>query len=137
MPAKIMQVPSWPVQSRASLRFVAADCRERIEADSMNSGEQFCDSTCADQIHIAERELSAFIRAVTQLFGPEEAKLSAEDWLDQSEIMDDPPRSTSRNWRAVTIAASARLANRLAAAPHRRSDRLDSLRQGFAARRAG
>ena len=30
-------------------------------------------------MHIAERELSAFIGAVTQLFGPEEAKLSAED----------------------------------------------------------
>jgi hypothetical protein len=103
----------------------------------MNSEEHFCDSTCADQMHFAERELSAFIRAVTQVFGSEEAKLSAEDWLDQSEIMDDSPRSTSRNWRAVTITASVRLANRLAAAQHRRSARLDSLRQGFAARRAG
>lgn len=45
----------------------------------MNSQGQFCNSTYADQMHIAERELSAFIRAVTQLFGPEEAKLSAED----------------------------------------------------------
>ena len=89
----------------------------------MNSQEQFSNSTYADQVHIAERELSAFIRAVTQLFGPEEAKLSAEDWLDESELMDSPTRSTSRNWRAVTIAASARLANRLAVARHRRSDR--------------
>jgi hypothetical protein len=31
----------------------------------------------------AERELSAFIGAVTQLSCPEEAKLSAEDWLDE------------------------------------------------------
>jgi hypothetical protein len=74
------------------------------------------------QMHIAERELSAFIRAVTQLFGSEEARLSAEDWLDESELMDSPPLSTSRNWRAVTIAASARLANRLAVAQHRGSD---------------
>jgi hypothetical protein len=109
----------------------------------MNSQEQFCDSTYADQMHIAERELSAFIRAVTQLFGPEEAKLSAEDWLDESELMDSPPRSTSRNWRAVTIAASARLANRLAVAQHRGSDRrvgariVGSSREKFAARRAG
>jgi hypothetical protein len=80
----------------------------------MNSQEQFCNSTYADQMHIAERELSAFIRAVTELFGREEAELSAEDWLDESELMDSPPASTSRNWRAVTIAASARLANRLA-----------------------
>jgi hypothetical protein len=102
----------------------------------MNSGEQFCDSTCAGQMHFAERELSAFIRAVTQLFGFGEAKLSAEDWLDQLEIMDDPPRSTSRNWRAVTIAASAKLANRLAVAQRRRSDGIESSSQGFAARRA-
>jgi hypothetical protein len=98
----------------------------------MNSQEQFCNSTYADQIHIAERELSAFIRAVTQLFGPEEAKLSAEEWLDESELMDSPPLSTSRNWRAVTIAASARLASRLAVAQHRGSSR-----QVSAARRAG
>ena len=106
----------------------------------MNSQEQFCNSTCAGQMHIAERELSAFIRAVTQLFGPEEAKLSAEDWLDESELMDCPPLATSRNWRAVTIAASARLANRLDVAQHRRSDRRVSARirqfftQGFTAR---
>ena len=89
----------------------------------MNSQGQVCNSTCADQMHIAEHELSAFIRAVTQLFGPEEAKLSAEDWLDESELADSPPLSTSRDWRVVTIAASARLASRLAVAQHRRSDR--------------
>jgi hypothetical protein len=33
---------------------------------------------------MAERGLSALIRAVTELFGPEQAKLSAEDWLDES-----------------------------------------------------
>ncbi|MGB7600519.1 MAG: hypothetical protein WBM24_09455 [Candidatus Sulfotelmatobacter sp.] len=87
----------------------------------MTSQKEFCDLTCADQMRLAERELSAFIRAVTQLFGPEEAKLSAEDWLDESELVNSPARSTSRNWRAVTIAASARLANRLAVAQHRRS----------------
>jgi len=30
--------------------------------------------------------------------------------------MDSPPRSTSRDWRAVTVVASARLANRTAVA---------------------
>jgi hypothetical protein len=95
----------------------------------MNSEERFCNSTCADQMEIAERELSAFIRAVTELFGPEEAKLSAEDWLDESELIDSPPRSTRRNWRAVTIAASARLANRLVVPQHRRLG--PALVQGF------
>ena len=72
---------------------------------------------------IAERELSAFLDAVTQLFGPEEAKLSAEDWLDELESVDSLALSTGRVWRAVTIAASARLANRRAVAQHRGSDR--------------
>jgi hypothetical protein len=82
----------------------------------MNTEELFCSSAYADQIHMAEGELSAFIGAVTQLFGPEQARLAAEDWLDEAELMDSPPRSTSRDWRAVTVAASARLANRIAAA---------------------
>ncbi|MGD0471122.1 MAG: hypothetical protein ABSA54_22330 [Terriglobales bacterium] len=82
--------------------------------------EESCSSTYEDQMHMAERELSAFISAVTQLFGPEEAKLSVEDWLDESELVDSPPRSTSRDWRAVSVAASARLAKRLTVAQHQR-----------------
>ena len=87
----------------------------------MDKEESFCNSTCEDQINMAERELSAFIRAVTELFGPEQARLSTEDWLDESELMDSPPRATSRDWRAVTVAASARLASRgILARDHRR-----------------
>lgn len=78
----------------------------------MDKEESFCNSTCEDEINMAERELSAFILAVTELFGPEQAMLSTEDWLDESELMDSPPRATSRDWRAVTVAASARLASR-------------------------
>ena len=79
----------------------------------MNFQEEFCISTYAAEMDNAEHELFAFIGAVTQLFGPEAANLSAEDWLDESELIDSPPLSTERNWRAVTIAASARLASRL------------------------
>jgi len=86
----------------------------------MNTEETFDNSTYADQMHMAERELSAFIRAVTELFGQEQAKLSTEDWLDESELMDSPPRSTSRDWRAVTVAASARVVNGLTVALHHR-----------------
>jgi hypothetical protein len=109
----------------------------------MNSEEEVLNSTCAEEMRIAERELSSFVRAVTQMFGSEEAKLSAEDWLDEAELMDSPPRSTTRNWRAVTITASARQATRLAVAQRRRSDPasvqefVDSSRPGFAARRVG
>jgi len=87
----------------------------------MNSDESFDTSTYADQVHLAERELASFIGAVTELFGPEEARLSAGDWLDESEVMDSPPRSASRDWRAVTVAASARLASRLTVARDRRA----------------
>jgi hypothetical protein len=40
----------------------------------MNYQEQVCNSTCAGRMQIAERELSAFIRAVTQRCGPEEGQ---------------------------------------------------------------
>jgi hypothetical protein len=84
----------------------------------MNESESFSHSLYTDQTHLAERELSAFIAAVAELSGPEQARLSAEDWLDESELMDSPYRSTRRDWRTVTIAASARLATRLNIAFH-------------------
>ena len=87
----------------------------------MNTKESFSNSTYTDQMHREESELSAFIGAVTELFGLEQAQLSAVDWLDELELMDGRPGSTNRHWRAVTIAASARLANRLNAGPHDRS----------------
>ena len=79
----------------------------------MNAADSFSDSIYEKETHLAERELSAFIAAVTKLYGPEQANLAAEDWLEESEVMDSPPRSEERDWRAVTIAASARLANRV------------------------
>jgi len=87
----------------------------------MEKEKSYSNSTCEGQIKMAERELSAFIRAVTELFGPEHARLSTEDWLDESELKDRPSRATSRDWRAVTVAASARLANRVTGARDRRT----------------
>jgi hypothetical protein len=84
----------------------------------MNTEELFSNLTYAEEMHKAESELSAFISAVTQLCGPEQARLATEDWLDESASMDSPPRSTSRDWRTVTIAASARLASQLSVAVH-------------------
>jgi hypothetical protein len=78
----------------------------------MNERDSFSDSICEERIRLAERELSSFLAAVTELYGREQALLSAEDWLDEAELMDGPPRSEARDWRAVTISASARLANR-------------------------
>jgi|HubBroStandDraft_4_1064222.scaffolds.fasta_scaffold167562_2 hypothetical protein len=67
----------------------------------------------ADLMVLAERELGAFIRAVTELFGPEQARLAAEDWVDELELMDALPGPTRRDWGSVTVAASAQLASRL------------------------
>ena len=79
----------------------------------MTQSESFSNSLYTDQMHLAERELSAFIAAVAELFGADQARMSVDDWLDESGLMDVPPRSTQRDWRAITIAASVRLATRL------------------------
>ena len=84
----------------------------------MTQSESFANWLYTDQTHLAERELSAFIAAVAELFGANQARISAEDWLDETELVDVSPRSTRRDWRAVTIAASVRLANRLNVALH-------------------
>jgi hypothetical protein len=67
----------------------------------------------ADLIVIAERELGAFIRAVTELYGPEQARLAADAWIDELELMYALPGPTRRDWGEVTVAASAQLARRL------------------------
>jgi len=85
----------------------------------MNHDQMFYSATYADQIHLAEHELASFIMAVERCFGAEQARLSASDWLDECELIDSPPRCSDRNWRAVTVAASARLANRVTAASNR------------------
>lgn len=69
---------------------------------------------CADFITTAERELSAFFNAVTRLFGPEQAELSAEDWLHELIEIDGLPAS-SREWRLITMKVSTRLASRVRA----------------------
>jgi hypothetical protein len=63
---------------------------------------------------MAEQELSAFFNAITQLFGSEQAKLSAQDWL-QELIKTDALPSSTREWRLLTAKASTRLASRVSA----------------------
>lgn len=68
--------------------------------------------TCRDLLKMAEQELAAFFSAVSELFGSEQAELSAEDWLTELVKINDSPAST-REWRLLTIKVSARLAGRL------------------------
>jgi len=63
---------------------------------------------CADLTMMAERELSAFFNAVNQLFGSEQAELSAEDWLHELNEIDGLPTS-AREWRLITTKISTRL----------------------------
>ena len=67
---------------------------------------------CSDLMTMAERELSAFFNAVTQLFGSEQAEASAEDWLQELIEIDDLPVS-SRERRLITAKVSTRLASQV------------------------
>jgi hypothetical protein len=62
---------------------------------------------------MAEREIGAFITVVTDLYGSEQAQLSAEDWINEFHSTDALSISAPRGWREVTVAASARLASRI------------------------
>jgi len=79
----------------------------------MNERDSFSDIIYEQQTHVAERELASFLAAVTELYGPAQARFAAGDWLEEADLMDSPPRSEVRDWRSVTIAASARLASRV------------------------
>ena len=61
----------------------------------------------------AERELSAFITAVNNLFGAEQARQAGEDWMEELEQTDFPSPAPVIHWRRVTIAAASRLAGRV------------------------
>jgi len=65
---------------------------------------------------MAERELSAFFNAVTQLFGSEQADLSAEDWLHELIEIESLPSST-HEWRLITAKVSTRLPGGVNASP--------------------
>jgi hypothetical protein len=76
------------------------------------SDSNFTASDCRDFVLMAERELSAFFRAVTELFGSEQATMSAEDWLVELSESNGLPSSICE-WHAITAKASGRLARRV------------------------
>ena len=78
--------------------------------NSLAGYKQSSNSThlCPDLTVMAERELSAFFNAVTDLFGSEQAQLSAEDWLHELIKVDGVPIS-AREWRLITAKVSTRL----------------------------
>jgi len=58
---------------------------------------------------LAEKELRAFVHAVDQLFGTEQARRSALDWIHEMEVMNWPVGEAIPDWRQATIRASAQL----------------------------
>jgi hypothetical protein len=70
------------------------------------------DPICDDLMAMAERELAAFFNAVAELFGLEQAEISAENWLHELTTMHDLPASICE-WRQLTVKVSARLASRV------------------------
>jgi len=65
------------------------------------------------RLRVAERHLAAFARAVNELYGPEQAQQSVQDWIEELESMDWPAGEAAPDWRRVSIAAAARLARRV------------------------
>src|SRR5229473_404439 len=58
---------------------------------------------------LAEKELAAFVSAVHKLFGAEQARKSALDWIEELELMDWPSGESIPDWSRATLGASARL----------------------------
>ena len=66
----------------------------------------------AQHLASAEKELSAFVTAVHQLFGPEQARYAADNWMEKLEQTDWIREAQAIDWRAITIGAAARLVGR-------------------------
>ena len=63
------------------------------------------------EVTTAERELASFRAAVAEEYGVVEATRAAQDWIEELEKSGAAHRA---DWRAVTIAAASRLADRVA-----------------------
>ena len=67
------------------------------------------EGSMAQLLASAERELSAFVIAVDELFGAERARQASENWMEELEQADWLIQAPVIDWRKVTIAAAARL----------------------------
>ena len=83
--------------------------KERIFATDQDEGS---DQSMAQLLASAERELSAFVAAVNELFDAEQARRAAINWIEELARTDWPSEATVMDWRRATIAAAARLVGR-------------------------
>lgn len=85
-------------------------CKE--EAMTVAATTYCWDQFDADVFAAAEKELAAFTAAVKQTFGVFQERQAVEDWL--SELNASEPSMTGEpHWRQISIAAAARLAQRV------------------------
>ena len=61
----------------------------------------------------AEKEMSSFVSAVESMFGTEQARQAANDWITELESYAPDPKNGVNPWREVSIAAASRLAERV------------------------
>jgi hypothetical protein len=54
----------------------------------------------------AVKELAAFFTAIDNLFGPEQARRSAINWIEELDSIDWQSDDSMPNWRQATVAAS-------------------------------
>src|SRR5258708_36146971 len=64
-------------------------------------------------LHMAEKELAAFVSAVRELFGSTEAQQSAGDWIEIVTLMSCQTPGASPDWRRGTMTAAGRLTRRV------------------------
>ena len=83
----------------------------------MDRETDYCIQLASGVLIPAEKELSAFIRAVDKLFGAEQARQSALDWIEELGCMNWPSGESLPDWRRATVGASARLG--ASSRPHR------------------
>jgi len=81
-----------------------------VKPSTSNSNRK---SNVGDLTAAAERELGAFVSAVTDLYGVDQARIASEDWILALEMMDVVPELSNRSWRTLTIISASRLAERL------------------------
>ena len=70
------------------------------------------EGSMAQLLASAEREWSAFVTAVNQLFDAEQGRKATKTWIEELERTDWPSGASAIDWRKVTIAAAARLVRR-------------------------
>jgi hypothetical protein len=83
------------------------------EAKSIVHAREVPVELVAESMMTAERELAAFYETVFRRYGPKEARIAAQDWIEELETMDWPVDGALPHWRHVTIVAADCLASRI------------------------